>query len=554
MPKEYSILIGGSAGEGTRMAGLMIAKLFNEYGYKIFIYDDYQSLIAGGHNFSQIRASKEKIISHKQKIDFLLALNQETVDKHKGKLEKTGVIIFNSNKIAERKGIGLPIETITQKSGGKPIMKNAALIGGLGKALGMEWQIIENVFKKEIKKDVETNLKIAKGGYDRIKNILKIEKTGQKPLPLLTGNEAIALGAVKAGLDVYIAYPMTPATSILHYLAGRRKDFNVVVFQDESEISVINAALGCAYAGKKTMVATSGGGFALMVEAVSLSAQSETPVVIVESQRPGPATGLPTYTAQADLLFALNAGHGDFTRFVAAPGDSEESFYLTGLALNIAWKYQMPSIVLIDKEISESTFSFDENESDKIKPAEAILWDGKGKYKRYSDAKTGISPLAFPGNKNAAVKTASYEHDEYGIAIEENEKEIQKAQDKRLRKFENLKKEVEKLRGVKVYGNKNAKNAAVVWGSTKGPILEAAKELNIKIIQPIILQPFPEKQMEKALKGVKALVSVETNATGQMAKLLESYGIKVNGKILKYTGRPFLPEELAKELKKYFKF
>lgn len=549
--EEYSTIIGGPAGEGTRMTGLVIAKLFNRYGYRIFIYDDYQSLITGGHNFSQIRASKEKILTHNGKVDFLLALNQETIDKHKGKLGKGGVIIYNSDKVSKIKGIGVPIETITKNSGGKPIMKNMALVGSLVKALGMDWKIVEEVFRKEIRKEVETNLKIAKSAFDGTESLANIKLLPQKPAPLLTGNEAVALGAVQAGMDIYIAYPMTPATGILHYLAAHRQDFNIVTLQDESEISVINAAVGSAFSGKKTLVGTSGGGFALMVEALSFAAQSETPVVVVNSQRPGPSTGLPTYTAQGDLLFVLNSGHGDFMRFIAAPGDLEESFYLTGLALNTAWKYQIPSIVLIDKEISESTFSFDESVIDEIKPEKPLLWDGKGEYRRYLNTKSGISPLAFPGTKGAVVKATSYEHSEFGIALEEEEDEIEEMQEKKLRKYKALEKEAAKMEGVKIYGNKKSNKAIIFWGSTKGAAIEAAKALNIKAIQIVIFQPFPVKQIKKALKGVRTLISAETNVTGQMNQVLRGYGIETKGQILKYNGRPFLPEELEKKIKKY---
>lgn len=549
MNKEYSILIGGAAGEGTRMAGLIIGKLFSQYGYRIFIYDDYQSLISGGHNFSLIKASKEKTLSAEEKIDFLLALNQETLDKHKKNLAKGGVIIYNSDAISKASGIGIDFDTITKNLGGKPIMKNSAVLGGFGKVVGMDWSVIEEVLKKEFRKETETNLKIASTAFQKVKAQNKLDKISQKEFPLLTGNEAIALGAVKAGLDIYFAYPMTPATSILHYLASHQKDFDVLTVQAENEIGVINAAIGAAFAGKRTMVGTSGGGFALMVEALSLSAQSETPIVVVDSQRMGPATGVPTYTAQADLLFALSAGHGDFLRFVVAPGDSEETFYLTGLALNIAWQYQVPAIILVDKHISESTFSFDQNIINKIAKKEALLWKGKTKYQRYSDTKSGISPLAFPGQKGIVVKTTSYEHDEFGIEVEDG-LQIKKMQEKRLRKFDNLIKEAEKMEAVKVYGNKKSKKALIVWGSTKGVALDVAKDLNLKVVQPLILEPFPEKQMARALKGVNKIIVAETNASGQMAQLLKCQGIKVDNKILKYDGQPFWPDELKAKIKK----
>ena len=538
--KDYSILIGGAAGQGSRKAGLLIAKLFSEIGYRVFIYDDYQSLVRGGHNFSQIRASEKKVLSHRKKIDFLLALDENTVKKHQNDLDKKGVIIYNTDKM----------KTIVREAGGAPMMENTALVAGFAKIIGIDWEILEKLFKKEFKKFQSLNLKIAKAAFEDAKNLVKIKKLNQKTLPLLTGNQAAALGAVKAGLDFYFAYPMTPATGILHFLAAHRKDFNIGVSQLENEVGVVNAAIGAAAAGAKVMVGTSGGGFALMVEGLSLAAQSETPIVIVESQRQAPATGVPTYTGQGDLLFSLTAGHGDILRFVIAPGDAEEAFYWTGKLLNLSWQYQTPSILLLDKEISESTFSFDKSLSEKIKPEKPLLWDGKGGYKRYKITKNGISPLAFFGQKNVVSKPTSYEHDEFGITVEDADS-VKKMQNKRLRKFKEMEKEVDKLEAVRVYGKKISRTAIICWGSTKGPAKEAAENLGIKMIQPLVLEPFPEKQMKKALKGVQKLILVETNATGQLEKVLNCYGIKVNRKILKYNARPFLPEEIEGRVKRF---
>jgi 2-oxoglutarate ferredoxin oxidoreductase subunit alpha len=550
MSKEFSILIGGAAGEGTRMSGQLIGKLLNQYGWRIFIYEDYQSLITGGHNFSIIRASKERISASTKEIDYLIALNQDTLQRHKGRLKKDGLIIFNSDQIKDEKGMGIAALTITTQLGGKPIMKNSSLLGALAKVLGIEWQAVEDLLKREFGEKAELNLKIAKAGYEKAEIHKKIEKLNQKPLPLITGNEAVALGALGAGLEVYISYPMTPASSILHYLAGVKKDLNnIVVFQPENEIEVINAAIGAAYSGKRAMVGSSGGGFALMVEALSLAGQSETPIVIVESQRPGPATGLPTYTAQGDLLFVLSAGHGDFFRFVVAPGDAEEAFYLTGLAMNVAWKYQLPAIVLIDKEISEDTFNLDESILEKVERREGILWSKKGEYKRYLDTKDGISPLAFPGEAGAVVKATSYEHDEFGITTEEDEEQIKRMQEKRQRKIIGLNREIEGLKAINVFGDKNSEKAIIVFGSNKGIAIELGKELGLRVIQPLIFQPFPKEKMEEAMRGVKKLFTIETNATAQLAQLLNSQGIRVDGSILKYTGRPFFIEELIKKIK-----
>lgn len=549
MKKDYSILIGGAAGDGSRRAGLIIAKLLSEYGYRIFIYDDYQSLIRGGHNFSQIRASNKEVLSHQEKIDFLLALNEDTIEKHKNNLDKEGIIIYNSDKVSGvKKGIGVPIESITKKAGGKPVMMNMALVAGFAKIAGIELKVLNKVLKKEFKKFQELNLKIAERVYEETQNVLKIERLKKKKISkLLTGNEAVALGAVKAGLNFYFAYPMTPSTGILHYLAKHKKDFNIAVSHLENEIAIVQAALGAAFSGARTMVGTSGGGFALMTETFSMAAEAEIPLLIVESQRMSPSSGVPTYTGQGDLFFTLGAGHGDIVRFLVAPGDAEESFYWAGKLLNLSWKYQTPSILLLDMQISESTFELEKSSLDKVKYEEPLLWDKKENYLRYKDTKNGISPLAFPGNKGVVVKGTSYEHNEYGTTIEAPEL-VEKMQNKRLRKFKEMEKEVERLESVKVYGNKKSDKAIIVWGSTKGPAKEVVEDLGIKMIQPIVLQPFPEKQIKKALKGVKKIFLAETNGLGQLGKVLNCYGIKIDQKILKYNGRPFFPEEIKKIL------
>ncbi len=552
MVKDFSILIGGAAGEGSRKAGLVIAKLFSSLGYKIFIYDEYQSLIRGGHNFSQIRASRKKPLSHRKEIDFLLCLDQNTLKKHQKDLDKDGLIVYNSDKVSKpsKKGVGVPVKTIIKENGGKSMMENVALVAGFAKAAGFDWEIFEKVLREEFEKYKTLNLKVAKASFEGTQNLVKVKKLNQKPLPILTGNEALSLGAVKAGLDFYIAYPMTPATGILHYLAKHKEDFGVAVAQLENEVGVINAAIGAAYTGARTMVGTSGGGFALMVEGFSLAAQNETPLVVIESQRMSPASGVPTYNGQGDLLFALSAGHGDIVRFVIAPGDADEACFWAGEILNLSWKFQTPSILLMDKEISESTFSFDKDVLNKIKREKPLLWNKKGKYLRYKDTKNGISPLAFPGEKNVVLKANSYEHDEFGITVED-EKSVEKMQNKRLRKFKEMEKEVDKLEAVKVYGKKTAKEAIIAWGSTKGPAKEAAEALGIKMIQPVILEPFPEKQLKKALRGVKRLISVETNGLGQLGLVLKSQGIKVDDQILKYNSRPFLSKEIEEKMREF---
>jgi 2-oxoglutarate ferredoxin oxidoreductase subunit alpha len=545
--EEISILTGGKAGDGIRQAGHVIAQLLDRIGYRIFFYDDYPSLIRGGHNFSIIRASEKRITAHKDTVDIIVALNQDAVENHKHRLNAGGIILYDSKK-ADAQGLGIDFMNIVKEFGGIPIMRNTAAIGALAGILNLEWSVLESVIKSSLEKNVERNLKIARNAYDQIETPLKtVPKMHQKSLPLVSGNEAIALGAVKAGLNMYIAYPMTPASAILHYLAAHEKELGVVTVHPESEIGVALMALGAAYAGAKTMVGTSGGGFALMTEALSLAGQGELPMVIVECQRPGPSTGVPTYTMQGDLNFVIHAGHGEFLRVVLAPGDAEEAFYAAGLAMNLAWKFQIPTFVLSDKHLSESIFSF-EADLEKVKPENPLLWDGQGEYKRYLDSQNGISPLAFPGNPEAIVKVTSYEHDENGITTEEPE-QIAQMQRKRLRKRKTLADELKKYDTVNVYGNRESKTALLCWGSTKGACIEVAEALDLKVVQPLLLEPLPIEALKKALSGVEKIIDVEVNATGQLAKLIAGHGFCIDDMVLRFDSRPFTVDGLLDNVK-----
>lgn len=544
---DFSILIGGFAGQGSRKAGLIIGKILAHYGYRIFIYEDYQSLIRGGHNFSLLRVSLEEKNAIKEKIDFLIALNEDTILRHFSKLKNKKFLIYDRERVEkDYPGIKISAKRVVKKFKGKEIMENSAFIAGLAKVLGINWKTIENVFLEEFKKFAEINLKIAKEIYKLTPSLLKIKKIKKKRVSILTGNQAVALGAIKAGLEIYYGYPMTPSTSILNFLAENEKKFKIKVIHPENELAVINMALGSAYAGKRTMVGTSGGGFALMTEALSLACQAEIPIVIVESQRMAPSTGVPTYSGQGDLLFTSFAGHGDIVRFVIAPSDANEAFIWSGRILNLAWKYQTPAILLLDKNVSESEFSFDLKNFKKIKKEKLRLTRVKKNYKRYQFTKDGISPLSFPGGK-FIVKVNSYEHDEYGFTTEKSFL-IEKMQNKRLLKFKEMEKEVEKLDGINEFGKKNSKIALISWGSTGKVVKEVAEDLKIKAICPIILQPFPKNKMKKILKGVERLILIEENGLAQLEKILLQNEIKVDKKILKYTGRPFTVEELKRSI------
>jgi 2-oxoglutarate ferredoxin oxidoreductase subunit alpha len=308
-------------------------------------------------------------------------------------------------------------------------------------------------------------------------------------------------------------------------------------------------SLGFAYAGSKVAVGTSGGGFCLMAEGLSFAGMAELPIVAVLGQRPGPSTGLPTYTCQSELHFALHAGQGEFPRFIVAPGDAQEAYYWSAVSLNLAWKYQIPAIILSDKTLAEGAFTFDETAVEKIKQELFPLWDKTMPYKRYQDTPTGVSPLAFASEKNAVVKINSYEHDESGITTEDPA--ITKAmQEKRLRKEKFLSEELQAYKTVNIYGDLKSSTAILCWGSNKGVCIEAAIKFGLKVIHMQVIWPLPIKRLQDSSKGVTKLISVENNATGQLSGLINTYGFKVDKKILKYDGRPFSVEELEEELRK----
>ena len=553
MMDNFSILIGGKAGFGIDKAGLIIGRLFNHLGYRIYIYRDYPSIIRGGHTFSIIRVSKDKIATHYNSIDFSLALNQDTVNFHKKRLKEDCFFIYDSEQVKMDSdsvcGIGVPMGKILGEEKAPEVMRNTCIIGALCKATGIDLGALEDVLKKEISKEIELNLKVSRRGFEAARELTKIEPLNQVKLPLLSGNQAMSLGLIKGGLKTYIAYPMTPTSPILHFLADIAKDFSLKVIHPESEIGVILMALGFSYMGEKTAVGTSGGGFCLMTEGLSFAGMGELPVVIVLGQRPGPSTGLPTYSSQADLYFALNAGQGEFPRFTVAPGDPEEAYYWSIAALNISWKYQIPSIILTDKNLGEGVFNFDMDSVEEIKEESPVLWDRKTPYKRYLNTENGISPLAFVPDKEAVIKINSYEHDESGITTEDPA--VTKAmQDKRLRKEKYLSQELEGLKCVKVYGNKDSQAALICWGSNKGVCIEVAQNLGLKVVQLLVMSPFPGKQLREALIGARKLISVENNATGQLARLIREAGVNVDKQVLKYEGRPFSLDELEEAIKK----
>ncbi|NLJ21631.1 MAG: 2-oxoacid:acceptor oxidoreductase subunit alpha [Methanothrix soehngenii] len=552
--EDFSILIGGIAGDGINEAGLTAARLMNRLGYRIFMYYDYPSLIKGGHNFSMVRASSERIGVCRDEIDLLIALNQDTVDRHSGRLKEGSIFIFDADNVMgegiAEKSCGISVTGILKEEGAPSVMKNSCILGAFCHAVGIEWTVLEEVLKKHIPKKLELNLKVARRGYDQASEFCRIAWLDNSPEPIITGNQAISLGLIRAGLEAYVAYPMTPSSAILDFMANSAEEFGLKVVHPESEIAVILMAEGFAYAGVRAAVGTSGGGFCLMTEALSLAGMAEIPLAIVVAQRTGPSTGLPTYTAQGDLHFVINAGQGEFPRLVIAPGDAEDAYLWSAAALNLAWKYQIPAFILSDKIVSESQYSLDLGLTGKAETARpAQLWNEQGDYHRYRHSDTGVSPLAYPPQRGQVIKADSYAHDATGITTEDPQI-TREMSDKRVLKAQSLARELEGYETVKLLGDERSRTCLLFWGSNKGVCKEAADSLGLRAVQVLVLWPFPENRLKDALRSVERLIAVECNATGQLATLCRQYGIDVDDRILKYDGRPFSLNDLEIELER----
>lgn len=549
---EYSVLIGGKAGEGINTAGLSIARLFSRLGYRTYMYFDYPSLIRGGHNFAVIRASDKAIGAHRTRVDILLAFDQNGIETHRERIHEGTTVIYDASQVAKGIGQGLPLDRIIEEEKAPPITKNSAMLGALARTAGIGREVLEDVLRAAVpEKHLEANLRVAGRGYDAVETVFSVEPLGAPTLPVLTGNEVTGLGLVHGGLDTYIAYPMTPTSNLLHFLAERAEDLSIKVLHPENEISVVMMALGLAYAGKKAAVGTSGGGFCLMTEGLSLAGMAELPVTIVMGQRPGPSTGLPTYTAQTELHFILNAGQGEFPRLVVAPGDLDEAYVWSATALMLSWKYQVPSIILTDKTLAEGAFSFDIDAVVPHPDQEPLLWDGNGEYSRYALTEEGVSPLAFPGREGAVVKVNSYAHDEAGFTTEAPD-QTRRLREKMLKKGASLSAELGAYPVVRTYGARDAGKTIICWGSEKWACIEAAEAFEARVVQPLVLAPFPVRAWKEAMIGAGKVVCVENNATGQLARLLRQHGFDPGRSILKYDGRPFAVDELEARLAEVF--
>jgi 2-oxoglutarate ferredoxin oxidoreductase subunit alpha len=541
--KEISVLVGGRAGDGINNAGAMVAQLLNHLGYFVYISIDYPSLIRGGHNFALVRAADKPVGAYNNRIDYLVALNQETLDLHLPHCPDCTVVANADLVKSIPSGQIISINAILKAESAPPITGNSAMIGAFAKAAGIPWEIVLEVFSRHMPKAADENLRVARRAYDECHTTRQVPALSGPPHSLLTGNESIGCGLVAGGLTHYISYPMTPSSSLLHFLAGNAERLGITVIHPENEIAVILMGLGSAVAGARTAVGTSGGGFCLMTEGLSFAGMAEIPVVIVVSQRTGPSTGLPTYTGQAELQFVLHAGQGEFPRLVVAPADAGEAYRWSAAAMHLAWKYQIPAFVLPDKTLSEGTYSVDYDTLADLPAVDPVLWDGQAPYLRYQDTPAGISPLAFPGRKDAIVKVNSYAHDEDGYTTEDAAL-VARMTEKRRKKEGKLKEEMDRYPCVNVRGTPGATTALLCWGSVRNACDEVAARLGLRVIQPVVLSPFPDQQFSAACQGVQHLIAVEENADGQLAALVREHGGRVDVTVLKYDGRPFTPDEL----------
>lgn len=575
--KIFTWKIGGQAGGGQQAAGLIFTKACVRGGLYVFDSSEYPSRIRGGLVTYRVSVSENPVSAIYQQTNLLIALTREAFDYCLDDVVDDGVILYDSDnfkikpkEVKGRKVYPLPLATLAKQAKVLPIAANVIITGActalLDYDLKMLEEVITDVFEDKGKKVIEMNKKAVQFGYQYAKDNLKPKefsynlafKKKTKNVVVVTANDTVSLGVVAAGCKFCASYPMTPASSILHNLAVWAEKVGMIVKHPEDEIAAIHMAIGASFAGVRSITATSGGGFALMIEALALAAMTETPLVIVESQRPGPATGVPTWTEQADLAYVCYAGHGDFIRVILAPGDAQEAFYLTAQAFNLAERYQIPVIILLDKYISEGHQSITDPDISKIAIdrgqllTEKELAKIKG-YKRYQVTESGVSPRAIPGQRGGVHLANSDEHDQKGFSIEGFTPEIRIQQvEKRLAKLDGI---LQDLPEPQLIGPQDADITLIGWGSVKGPVLEALKYLDkVNYIHVSAPWPLSENKMREVISGVKKLICIENNATGQFANILrQQTGINPDERLLKYDTAQFFPEEIVEAVEKFNK-
>jgi 2-oxoglutarate/2-oxoacid ferredoxin oxidoreductase subunit alpha len=570
MIQSFSIGIGGAAGQGVATPGDIFAKIFSRRGLHLNAYNAYQSIIRGGHTYLTIRTGTEPITNMGDHLDLLIPLNQDTMDRHLRLLTAGGACIYNADSIKPGEhadGVQLcplPVSTLADISKNK-VAQNTLAIGAALSMMGIGFNSLESVIHEQFGKKApavaEENIAVARAGYDyatqHFRPFANPVPMADKKYAVLSGNTALAMGGAAAGVKFYCAYPMSPSTGVLHWFAANGRKAGIMVRQVEDEIGVVNMAIGAAQAGVRAMCATSGGGFALMSEALGLSAMAEIPIVVIDCQRAGPSTGVPTKTEQGDLWQMLGAAFGDYPRVIAAPLDIGDCFTLMAEIWNVVDKFQVPGLVLCDLLLSEGRLSVDPeilNFTPPVDRGEMITapnGHGNGEYKRYLITESGVSPRAIPGIPGYTHVVSSDEHDENGVLISDMFTDARKRRammEKRMRKEKGI---AEAVPPPVLQGPKDADVTLIGWGSTQGVIEEArgllaeqgiiANQLQIRWLVPLHGEAILEQ-----LRNAKRTIIVENNYSGQFARYLRSEtSFVADGQIRKYDGEPFMPHHIA---------
>ncbi|HMF12705.1 MAG TPA: 2-oxoacid:acceptor oxidoreductase subunit alpha [Gemmataceae bacterium] len=581
--RDVIVGIGGAAGDGVASAGNSLALGVARQGLGVYAYNSYQSVIRGGHSWLRLRISARKPLNQGDQVHALMALNQDTLDRHLRELVAGGLALHNSAKIKPSyeppEGVQLcplPVPDLTPAYKELPVMQNTVAVGAVLQLMGLEFAGLESVFKSTFAKKpqvVKVNVDAAKAGYDYAGVHFKplprqLQKTKQK-WALVMGNELFAMGAAMAGCKFYCAYPMSPATHILEWMAAHGKELGICVRQVEDEISVINMTIGASHMGVRSMCATSGGGFALMTEAIGMAGMIETPVVVINVMRAGPSTGVPTKTEQADLNQALGASQGDFPRIIIAPISMPDCFNTMPLAFNMADRFQCPVIILSDLLMSEGNetvdpallhIDMDIDRGELITQTNGTLARSASEgedtpYLRYKDTPSGISPRAVPGLPGYLYVSGTDEHDEDGVLLSDVYTDTlrrKKMVDKRVRKMSTV---LDHLPAPTLEGPAKADVTLVGWGSTWGVITEAVERLNQQGISTNHLQfkflvPLHTEVATEVLGNSKRIIIVENNQSGQFARHLRAEtGITAHAHIRKYDGEPFEPKHIVAAVK-----
>jgi 2-oxoglutarate ferredoxin oxidoreductase subunit alpha len=574
MKRTFAVAIGGAAGQGVATPGNIFARIFARRGLHVLAYNAYQSIIRGGHTFLTIRTGPDRVNSFGDHIDLMIPLNQDTMDRHLHLLGSGAAVVYNGDSIkpgSPAEGVrlcALPVSQLTANSRNKVEQNTLCVAAGLS-MMGVGFQPLEEVLVHQFKKKgdavVNENVGSARAAYqyatEHFEPFEHALPMTDAPKAVLTGNMALAMGGAAAGVKFYCAYPMSPSTGVLHWMAAHARKAGIMVRQVEDEIGVINMAIGAAQAGCRAMCATSGGGFALMTEGLGMSAMIETPVVVIDVQRAGPSTGVPTKTEQGDLWQMLGAGHGDYPRAIATPTDIVDCFKLIPEMFNLVDKFQCPGIVLGDLLLSEGTATADPAELDFNVPIDrgelitSANGNGANGYKRYLFTESGISPRAIPGVPNHTHTVATDEHMEDGVLISDeftNPIKRREMMEKRQRKIAGIEASVPPP---ELVGPRDADVTLIGWGSTKGVIEEAIELLAGEGVTANHLQirwmvPLHGEAIMEQLRGARHTIIVENNYSGQFARYLRSETSFVpDGHIRKYDGEPFMPHHIVESVK-----